>query len=65
MKRIIQLERFCIKCNKYVDTPTYKSQEDMKKLVREERCLTCHTKLTYARALYERKEFASEQEKKK
>ena len=56
MKRIIQIERFCQKCHKYVDTPTHKPEDRNKILCREERCLTCHTKLTYATAIYERKE---------
>ena len=50
MKTIKLIEKYCPKCNKYVGRTTVTPKENF------ERCLTCHSKLTYAVALYHRAE---------
>ena len=55
MARIITLlEKFCPKCKKYA-IGSFKP-EDETKLGRTERCVNCHTRLTFALAIYERRE---------
>lgn len=56
VKIITQIERFCPKCREYVDVASHKSEDEIKTLCKEERCLNCHTVLTYAKAMYIRKE---------
>lgn len=55
MKLIKLIEKYCKKCNKYVDIATTNEKEDF------ERCLTCHTILTYKKAFYRREEIKKSQ----
>lgn len=51
MRTIKLLERYCPKCKRYIDMPTYKKDTSPN---REERCIYCNGLLTYAQAIYVR-----------